>query len=77
MDLEQDPILTMDDLAVYLKVSKSTLYKLVQEGKVPGHKVGKHWRFRQRVNPIVYPYPTESLNEGKDCNFVKSECANW
>ena len=47
MDLDQNPILTMDDLAVYLKVSKSTLYKLVQEGKVPGHKVGKHWRFRR------------------------------
>ena len=47
MDLEKDPILTMDDLADYLKVSKSTLYKLVQEGKVPGHKVGKHWRFRR------------------------------
>ena len=45
MDLDQNPILTMDDLAVYLKVSKSTLYKLVQEGTVPGHKVGKHWRF--------------------------------
>jgi len=47
MDLDQNPILTMDDLAVYLKVSKSTLYKLVQEGTVPGHKVGKHWRFRR------------------------------
>ncbi|WP_428386431.1 helix-turn-helix domain-containing protein [Mucisphaera sp.] len=37
--------MTIDDLASYLQVAKSTLYKLAQEGKVPGQKVGKHWRF--------------------------------
>lgn len=41
--------LTLDELAVYLKVSKSTLYKLAQSGRVPGHKVGKHWRFRRET----------------------------
>jgi len=39
--------LTIDELAVYLKISKSTLYKLAQEGKVPGQKVGRHWRFHR------------------------------
>jgi excisionase family DNA binding protein len=38
-------VLTIEELALYLKVSKSTLYKLCQEGKVPGRKVGRHWRF--------------------------------
>jgi excisionase family DNA binding protein len=28
-------------------VSKSSLYKLAQDGKVPGQKVGKHWRFHK------------------------------
>lgn len=42
-----DDVLTIDELAVYLKIAKSTLYKLAQEGKVPGQKVGKHWRFRK------------------------------
>lgn len=45
MEVQQDEVLTIDELAAYLKVPKSTLYKLVQEGKVPGQKVGKHWRF--------------------------------
>lgn len=49
MEVQQEPIFTLDDLATYLRVSKSTLYKLVQEGKVPGHKVGKHWRFRRET----------------------------
>lgn len=42
-------VMTIDDLAAYLQVSKSSLYKLAQEGKVPGQKVGKHWRFRKEV----------------------------
>tara|TARA_R110002111_G_scaffold262650_2_gene339722 strand:+ start:1277 stop:1441 length:165 start_codon:yes stop_codon:yes gene_type:complete len=37
--------MTIDELADYLKIAKSSLYKLAQEGKVPGQKVGKHWRF--------------------------------
>lgn len=42
-------VMTISDLAEYLQVSKSSLYKLVQGGKVPGHKVGKHWRFSRMV----------------------------
>jgi excisionase family DNA binding protein len=37
--------LSLDDLANYLKKPKSTLYKLVQAGKLPGHKLGRSWRF--------------------------------
>lgn len=38
-------VLTIDELATYLKIPKSTLYKLVRDGAVPCQKVGKHWRF--------------------------------
>ncbi|MBX3368705.1 MAG: helix-turn-helix domain-containing protein [Phycisphaeraceae bacterium] len=41
--------MTIDDLAAYLQVSKSSLYKLAQEGKIPGQKVGKHWRFHKKI----------------------------
>jgi excisionase family DNA binding protein len=41
--------MTIDELAAYLQVAKSTLYKLAQEGKVPGQKVGKHWRFSREA----------------------------
>lgn len=44
-----DQVMTIDDLSIYLKLSKSTLYKLVQEGKVPGQKIGKHWRFHREI----------------------------
>lgn len=40
-------VLTIGDLSVYLKISKSTLYKLVREGKIPCQKIGRHWRFHK------------------------------
>ena len=51
MDKRPDDILTIEELSVYLKIPKSTLYKLVREGKVPSQKVGRHWRFlKEAIN---------------------------
>lgn len=44
---ESDKVMNSDHLALYLKLSKSTLYKLAVQGKLPGQKVGKHWRFHK------------------------------
>jgi excisionase family DNA binding protein len=41
--------MTIDDLAAYIQVSKSSIYKLAQEGRIPGQKVGKHWRFHKAM----------------------------
>ncbi len=49
MDEKIGDVLTIEELSVYLKISKSTLYKLVREGKVPSQKVGRHWRFRKKA----------------------------
>jgi excisionase family DNA binding protein len=38
-------LLTADELCGWLRIPKSTLYKLCKEGKIPVVKVGKHWRF--------------------------------
>lgn len=40
-----DQVMTLEELSLYLKIPKSTLYKLVQEGRIPGQKLGKQWRF--------------------------------
>jgi len=47
MDENPGGVLTIEELSAYLKIPKSTLYKLVREGKVPCQKVGRHWRFRK------------------------------
>ncbi len=46
---QRDAILTIDELAAYLKLSKSSLYHFARAGKVPGVKVGRHWRFHRRA----------------------------
>jgi excisionase family DNA binding protein len=38
-------VLTLSEVATLLRVPKSTVYKLAQNGTVPAFKVGKHWRF--------------------------------
>jgi len=39
-------ILTLKDLAEYLKLTEKTAYRLAAEGKLPGFKVGGSWRFK-------------------------------
>lgn len=41
-------ILTVLDVARFLRVPKSTVYKLARLGKLPASKIGKHWRFLRR-----------------------------
>ena len=42
-----DEILTLKEVAKYLKLAEKTAYRLVSEGKLPGFKVGGSWRFRR------------------------------
>ena len=60
-------VLTIEELSVYVKVSKSTLYKLVREGKIPCQKVGRHWRFRKDAidNWLVESGPASSHSKVK------------
>lgn len=38
-------ILTVREVATYLKIKEKTAYRLAAEGKIPGFKVGGSWRF--------------------------------
>lgn len=39
--------LTVDEIAEYLGVSKVTIYTWVTSKKMPGHKVGRLWKFKR------------------------------
>ncbi len=41
--------LTAEEVAEFLRLPLSTVYKLVQGKKLPVFKVGKHWRFRREA----------------------------
>ena len=66
MDETPGEVLTIQELSVYLKISKSTLYKLVREGKLPCQKVGRHWRFRKEaIDRWLENRPGDSKTGGK------------
>ena len=45
--LDLTEVLTIRELATYLKMAEKTLYRLTAQGKIPGFKVGGAWRFRK------------------------------
>ncbi|CAM8011398.1 MULTISPECIES: methylation-associated defense system helix-turn-helix domain-containing protein MAD1 [Enterobacteriaceae] len=47
MSDQLDEFLTIDEVAVYLKVGKRTVYRLAASGKLPAFKLGGTWRFRR------------------------------
>ena len=46
---EPSQIMTVEEVADFLKLSKITVYKLVKKGDLPGFRVGNSWRFRRET----------------------------
>jgi len=42
-----EQIMTLKEVAAYLKLAEKTAYKLAAAGKFPGFKVGGSWRFKR------------------------------
>jgi len=40
-------IMTLDEVAKYLRVHKSTVYRMAREGAIPSTKVANQWRFKK------------------------------
>jgi excisionase family DNA binding protein len=47
VDVKLPHIMTVEEVATYLRIPRSSVYKLAQRGKIPCQKVGRHWRFRR------------------------------
>jgi len=41
-------IITIKDVAEYLKIKETTAYSLAAKGEIPGFKVGGSWRFSKK-----------------------------
>jgi excisionase family DNA binding protein len=44
-----DEIMTIEEVAKYLKLKPQTIYSWAQSGKIPAAKIGKEWRFRKDI----------------------------
>lgn len=49
-----DEIMTIEEVAKYLKLKPQTVYTWVQNGKIPAAKIGKEWRFRKDIIDIWF-----------------------
>jgi excisionase family DNA binding protein len=46
---EPDMIMTVSELAGYLRVHATTIYRLLKDNRVPAFRVGSDWRFSRRA----------------------------
>ena len=47
--MENNEIMTIKDLALYLKINEKTIYKLAKKKELPGIKIGGLWRFKKEA----------------------------
>jgi len=48
IERKNDPqIMTVDEVARYIRVHRSTIYRLAKNDMIPATKVGNQWRFRR------------------------------
>lgn len=47
--MDSDEIMTLEEVAAYLKVTPQTIYTWAQEKRIPAAKLGKEWRFKRSV----------------------------
>ncbi len=44
---KEGDVFTVQELAQYLRMRPLTIYKHASGGRLPGFKVGSHWRFKR------------------------------
>jgi len=47
MSTPPDSVMTVKEVADYLRVNQRTVYRLAVERRLPGFKVGANWRFKR------------------------------
>lgn len=54
-----DKWLTLDELASYIKMSRTKLYGMAQRGEIPAAKIGNQWRFdREEIDQWIKAHST-------------------
>lgn len=41
----KNKIMSAEEVSKWLRIPRSTLYRLCSDGQIPCTKIGKHWRF--------------------------------
>ena len=58
--------MTIKDVSGYLKIKEQTVYRLVQQGKIPGLKLGGQWKVKRgHLDRMFDEILTEKLKDLK------------
>ncbi|HJU29514.1 MAG TPA: helix-turn-helix domain-containing protein, partial [Candidatus Binataceae bacterium] len=57
---QPEDFFTIDELAEYLRVHPTTIYRLLRQGRLPGFRVGGNWRFRRG---LIEQWQTQQTSE--------------
>ena len=52
--MPSDEIMTLEEVAAYLKVKPQTIYTWAQEKRIPAAKLGKEWRFKRSIIDVWF-----------------------
>ena len=47
-EITPEEVMTVKEVADYLRLAESTVYRLVKRGSLPGRKLGGNWRFSRK-----------------------------
>lgn len=61
--------LTIDDVAEMLRLSRDTVYRLVQSGQLPGKKIGRAWRFAAEE---IESHVAKDFRDGEQARQVRA-----
>ncbi|MCR5289625.1 MAG: PTS sugar transporter subunit IIA [Treponema sp.] len=65
----EDDILTIEEVAKYLRVSERTVYDWAQKGEIPSGKIGTVWRFKKSE---IENWVNERLSSGVRFNVANT-----
>ncbi len=63
-----DEILTVQEVAEYLKVSRTTVWRWCNKGKLPAFKAGRSWRVHRSEIKKMVRLGLEDISEEKTKN---------
>lgn len=45
--MPRDKLLTLEEVAEYLRLNRFTVYRMAERGELPGAKIARRWRFKE------------------------------
>jgi excisionase family DNA binding protein len=69
---KQKEVMTLREASQYLGISPDTLYKYLNEDKIPAFKLGNRWRFKKDLLDRWIEKKSERVSDSRPKRFVKA-----